>query len=898
MSSLTHLKRLRPQRLTNWLSIANLLRYGLVMLVLASLLLTSGILIRISAQSQLQKSQLLQQTRSRAVAQSIESELNDLQNEMQYLERVRGLAALPQNVQRDLLEGLTRSNDAFQAIATFNLNGDILVSVSPFEQNPQHLANDLTFLDFVPSGHRYVSPVSINAHTEHPFILFAVPMRDVNDQVNGALLAEIDLDFLNFTVSQAQVGETGYTYVVDEQEQIIAKKRTESEAYEAYELESIAQTNLIQHLVSDPAAEFSIYSGLRGQSVLGATSAVYGMGWRVVSELPLTEVRAPVREMNRVMLAVLGLSVLFVGTLGTGAAHWLTSPLRRLTLAATQISQGQLNTEVKISARNELGLLATVFNQMVQQLRTSFQALEDAKATLELRVDKRTAELMAAKVAADQANQAKSEFLANMSHELRTPLNGILGYAQMLQRSPTLSPKEHDAVGIIHQCGSHLLTLINDILDLSKIEARKLELHPQETHLPSLLQGVAEICRVRADQKTVEFVYRVSDTLPAGVLVDEKRLRQVLINLLGNAVKFTTEGRVTFSAQVMEQLSIPVKAADGTAIAPLGEAHQALTRSAKIRFQIEDTGVGMSPDQLQRIFLPFEQVGSVTKQAEGTGLGLTISHQILGKMDSDLQVQSQLGVGSIFWFDLILPLSMEWVPTPQATEANHIIGYEGDRQTLLVADDKWENRAVIKSLLEPLGFTVIEAEDGQVALETAIQYPPNLFLLDLDMPRLDGIALIQQLQRSPRLQAIPIVISSASVFDADQARCLAAGAQSFLPKPVEMDELCRQLQQLLGLRWILESADAEGERSTQLPLSTPNAPSKHALQLPSREDLTQLHDLAQRGNLREIDQRSLTLAQADAALQPFADKVHHLSQGFQERELRQFFAHCLEVADK
>lgn len=186
--------------------------------------------------------------------------------------------------------------------------------------------------------------------------------------------------------------------------------------------------------------------------------------------------------------------------------------------------------------------------------------------------------------AADSANQAKSDFLANMSHELRTPLNGILGYAQILERSPTVSPQDQRGVQIITQCGSHLLTLINDVLDLSKIEARKLELHLKPCHLPSLLQGVVEICQIKAEQKKIGCFYEPSD-LPAGVVIDEKRLRQVLINLLGNAVKFTDAGHVKMSvtALLLEK------------------------NCTRLRFQIEDTGVGISPEQLEKIFLPLNR---------------------------------------------------------------------------------------------------------------------------------------------------------------------------------------------------------------------------------------------------------------------------------------------------
>lgn len=217
------------------------------------------------------------------------------------------------------------------------------------------------------------------------------------------------------------------------------------------------------------------------------------------------------------------------------------------------------------------------------------------------------------KEAAESANQAKSEFLANMSHELRTPLNGILGYAQIIQRSHIWGDKERNGIHIIYQCGTHLLTLINDILDLSKIEASKLELYPRATHLSSFLQDIAEITRVRADQKQIEFDYQPHPSLPEAIDVDEKRLRQILLNLLGNAIKFTDQGRVTFRVTPTPQTSTPQPQ-------PLNQH--------KLRFEIKDTGVGMSPKQLTEIFQPFEQVGDAHKQAQGTGLGLAISQKM------------------------------------------------------------------------------------------------------------------------------------------------------------------------------------------------------------------------------------------------------------------------------
>jgi signal transduction histidine kinase len=309
----------------------------------------------------------------------------------------------------------------------------------------------------------------------------------------------------------------------------------------------------------------------------------------------------------------------------------IAHPLKRLLIATKQVSEGEFNVQLDRDRNDELGRLATSFMSMAEQLQASF-------TTLESRVTERTAELAKAKLAADAANQAKSEFLANMSHELRTPLNGILGYAQILEKSSVLPTTERRGVRIIYECGIHLLNLINDVLNLAKIESCKLSLSPDVLHLPALIQGVVEICQIHAEQKSISFCYEPDEHLPTGVKVDEKRLRQVLINLLGNAIKFTDKGRVIFR---VKQLSVDAD-------------------SVQLRFSVSDTGDGIAPEHLNQLFQSFEQVGDQSRQAEGTGLGLAISQQIVQLMGGQIQVKSQIGVGSEFYFTVELPLALDW----------------------------------------------------------------------------------------------------------------------------------------------------------------------------------------------------------------------------------------------
>ncbi len=474
-------------------------------------------------------------------------------------------------------------------------------------------------------------------------------------------------------------------------------------------------------------------------------------------------------------------------------------------------------------------------------------------------------ELRKAEEVAQNSSQAKSEFLANMSHELRTPLNGILGYTQILQRTESLTEKGRKGLGVIYQCGSHLLTLINDVLDLSKIEARKLELYSVDFYLPAFIDSVTEICRIRAEQKVIAFEVQLDPDLPTGIHGDEKRLRQVLINLLSNAIKFTEQGSVTFKVQVTGRESDNGKT------------------NYKISFQVIDTGTGIKPEQAEKIFQPFEQVGNQKRQSEGTGLGLAISQKIVLLMGGQIQVQSTLGKGSTFWFEAKFPESKDWAKVSRMIDQGTIIGYLGQRRTILIADDKWENRSVILNLLEPVGFTVIEASQGEEAWEKVLAHKPDLIITDLVMPILDGFDFINRLRQWEQFQKIPIIASSASVFAIDQHKSIDVGADAFLPKPVEAEVLLEMLRKIFQLQWIFDEKvnASKNNNSTDFEESSDTI-------IPNKEILLELFELVQDGDIQNILELSNQLSLSDDKLKVFTQHIVQLASNFQLKRLANF----------
>ncbi len=442
----------------------------------------------------------------------------------------------------------------------------------------------------------------------------------------------------------------------------------------------------------------------------------------------------------------------------------------------------QMNFERKIAGQGE----DQYFSLTLSESLDVSEKFGGVVLTIEDITDKKwaTKELRCAKEAAEAASRTKSEFLANMSHELRTPLNAILGYSQLMQRDPELHAGQHEYLSTINRSGEHLLALINDVLEISKIEAKRITLATKIFDLRAMFGDLYAMFKVQTDEKHLFFDFDGTDDLPRHVIADANKLRQIMINLIGNAVKFTDNGGIAVHAAIKDET-------DG---------------GMRLVVEVEDTGPGISGDELEEVFHAFEQTETGRQRQGGTGLGLTISREYARLMDGDITIASRLGKGSRFRFECSLRLGQA-ADLEEEAGPDRVVGLIPGRPAprILVAEDKQESRLLLVKVLDQAGFKVRQAENGKEALALFKQWSPHFIWMDIRMPVMDGLETTRRIRKLPGGDAVKIAALTASVMEEERESVLSAGCDEFVRKPYRISKIFQVMAKHLGVEYYYEN---------------------------------------------------------------------------------------------
>ena len=503
-------------------------------------------------------------------------------------------------------------------------------------------------------------------------------------------------------------------------------------------------------------------------------------------------------------------------------------------------------------------LLITIFvaNRVIRKLtqtnRNIVKILEGFTQELETKVEQRTALLEesiqnteAALAQAQNANKAKSRFLANMSHELRTPLNAILGFTQLMCRDSSVSKEHQENIQIINRSGEHLLKLINDILEMSKIEVGQITLNEVKFDLYTMLKSIEDMLQLKAKSKNIGLTFDIAGNVPKYIYTDEGKLRQIIINLLGNALKFTQKGKISLTVELKDNTQLEDASIDFL----FNDTHL-------LNFAVTDTGPGISADEMERLFSPFEQTEIGRTSNEGTGLGLSISQKFVELMGGKLKVSSTVGKGSTFSFgilikrqDIDLPSSIH---SGKVNNTGRVIGIASGqpKYRILAVDDVSASRLLLKKMLTEIGFAVEEAGDGQQAIELYSSWHPHLILMDMRMPVMDGYEATRQIKSLPKGKETVIIALTASAFEEERVVILSAGCDDFMRKPFYEAELLEKIGQYLNIDYLYEetigvvSAKPKSELAPEL--------SRESLEVMPLKWRSQLYDAAAKVDNQEI----------------------------------------------
>ena len=658
--------------------------------------------------------------------------------------------------------------------------------------------------DIVWTGIYFDSPAN------HWMISAALPI-DIAGQQIGTVGTDIQSDDLfNRTLSDSLIAS--YSIILGQDGRIIVHPRKMAEIIKdhnakfsvesAQDKQLLSIFNKVKSTPSFPAIIDNI-----GNDEFIAVTKIEGPNWYLISVYSKSIFKEKIAKNAYFMIAI-GFSSLLTALFmiyvvvhrkvaqPLGLLTETVNDFDAITEANSELTGNLSNIEMLQSRSDEVGLLVRAFIEKANRLKIVYQDIEKAKEHLEEEVALRTQSLITAKEAAEAANQSKSEFLANMSHELRTPLNVILGFSRLMERDPSVTPDQLENLKLIRRSGDHLLVLINDVLDMSKIESGRITFNPETFDLVYLLEGIETMFKQRASDKNLNFSLEKQVNVSQYIITDRGKLRQILFNLLGNAVNYTCRGDITLKISEMDK--------------PLHSdfsEQQALNINQEtwVRFEITDTGIGISQKDIGSIFNQFIQVDQKTVRKSGAGLGLTICQSFVQIMGGCLNVESMEGKGSTFWFDL--PVQ---IPDPdnivKPESPNRPIGLAPDQPQyrILIIEDHEESRIVLSRLLEIVGLNVLAVNNGETGISAVSTFQPDLVLMDIRLPVMDGLAATKIIKSTEIGKDIPIIALTAHAFKRERLKILAAGCDNLICKPYDEAELFAMLVSHLGVKFEYE----------------------------------------------------------------------------------------------